>query len=304
MMTSLPSSPEPSSMTLVAEGERGVPKMRGVFMVWTGWGRAWGWLRTIANDARFGQARNEKAPRVGCAAKPGFSLRVATHREKWPRRARWLHQPRGHHEPPSFHQRCIPRRPAGDFRRHGACRHYQVRRCRRPCDADGPGLSAQRSPGSAAGSGGRRGDGRCAGPGAGRRAQGARYAGRTVRRHAGAAAQIVGGDPRASRADARIRTGRRDAESRTCDHAAAGRADARAKSGVALVSEHHLTNNQNEYTSVTEVWVSVFFLSSGTLVSLRAVNAAFICMVLLILVLSEVSAIECVLTAPRSTLMV
>src|SRR5450830_582740 len=32
MITSLPSSPEPSSMTLVAEGESGVPRRTGVFM--------------------------------------------------------------------------------------------------------------------------------------------------------------------------------------------------------------------------------------------------------------------------------
>lgn len=53
---------------------------------------------------------------------------------------------------------------------------------------------------------------------------------------------------------------------------------------------------------MTDVWVSVFFLSTGTEESLRALKAAFICIVLLILVLSEVSATECTLPAPLSML--
>ena len=59
---------------------------------------------------------------------------------------------------------------------------------------------------------------------------------------------------------------------------------------------------KNEYTSVSDVCVSVFFLLSGTFVSLRALNAAFICIVPLILVDSAVSAIECMFDVPRSTL--
>ena len=47
--------------------------------------------------------------------------------------------------------------------------------------------------------------------------------------------------------------------------------------------------------------MSVFFLSAGTLVSLRTLKAAFICMVLLILARSAVSACECVFEVPRST---
>ena len=45
----------------------------------------------------------------------------------------------------------------------------------------------------------------------------------------------------------------------------------------------------------------MFFLSSGTLLSLRALNAAFICMVPLILVLSAVSATVWTFEVPRST---
>ena len=48
----------------------------------------------------------------------------------------------------------------------------------------------------------------------------------------------------------------------------------------------------------------MFFLSSGTRVSLRALKAAFICMVPLIFVLRDVSAMEWVFDVPRSTLSV